>query len=152
MLTALRDALKEMIVADQDVKQDNDQVGDQVADQDSGQYSEQESDGISEQDNCQSIEFGEKELNIIENLSKKTLDIINDFLNERRSNNDQVNKLLYALSDETLSAVELMKRLNLKHRPTFRKNYLKPALAKGLIVMTIPDKPNSKNQKYRRKK
>lgn len=152
MLTALRDALKEMIVADQDVKQDNDQVGDQVADQDSGQYSEQESDGISEQDNCQSIEFGEKELNIIENLSKKTLDIINDFLNERRSNNDQVNKLLYALSDETLSAVELMKRLNLKHRPTFRKNYLKPALAKGLIEMTIPDKPNSKNQKYRRKK
>lgn len=65
---------------------------------------------------------------------------------------DQVNKLLYALSDETLSAVELMKRLNLKHRPTFRKNYLKPALAKGLIEMTIPDKPNSKNQKYRRKK
>lgn len=65
---------------------------------------------------------------------------------------DQVNKLLYALSGETLSAVELMKRLNLKHRPTFRKNYLKPALAKGLIEMTIPDKPNSKNQKYRRKK
>ncbi|HBX49132.1 MAG TPA: cell filamentation protein Fic, partial [Clostridiaceae bacterium] len=36
----------------------------------------------------------------------------------------QVVKLLEALSDETLSASEIMKRLGLSHRPTFRKNYL----------------------------
>ena len=65
---------------------------------------------------------------------------------------DQVKKLLQVLADDTLTAVELMERLNLKHRPTFRNNYLKPALAKGLIEMTIPDKPNSKNQKYRKTK
>ncbi len=65
---------------------------------------------------------------------------------------DQVKKFLQVLADDTLTAVELMERLNLKHRPTFRNNYLKPALAKGLIEMTVPDKPNSKNQKYRRKK
>lgn len=63
-----------------------------------------------------------------------------------------INRLLAALGDEELSAAEIMKRLGLSHRPTFRKNYLIPALDKRLIERTIPDKPNSKNQKYRRKR
>jgi len=63
----------------------------------------------------------------------------------------QVVKLLEALGDEALSAFEIMKRLGLSHRPTFRKSYLNPALEQGLIKMTIPDKPNSRNQKYYRK-
>lgn len=62
-----------------------------------------------------------------------------------------INRLLAALGDEELSAAEIMKRLGLSHRPTFRKNYLIPALDKQLIERTIPDKPNSKNQKYRTK-
>lgn len=62
-----------------------------------------------------------------------------------------INKLLAALGNEELSAAEIMKRLGLSHRPTFRKNYLTPALDKRLIERTIPDKPNSKNQKYRKK-
>lgn len=53
--------------------------------------------------------------------------------------------------DEELSATQIMERLDLSHRPTFRKNYLNPALAQGVIEMTIPDKPNSRNQRYRRK-
>ena len=61
-----------------------------------------------------------------------------------------VERILSALSDETLSATELMERLVLSHRPTFRKNYLNPALEQKLIERTIPDKPNSKNQKYRK--
>lgn len=63
-----------------------------------------------------------------------------------------VQKLLDALGDEELSAAELMDRLGLSHRPTFRTNYLNPALDQGLIEMTIPDKPSSRNQKYRKKK
>lgn len=55
------------------------------------------------------------------------------------------------MGNEVLSATQLMQRLGLSHRPTFRKNYLNPALKNGLIEMTIPDKPNSKNQKYRKK-
>lgn len=61
-----------------------------------------------------------------------------------------VKRLLEALGKETLSASELMNRLGLSHRQTFRQNYLNPALAAGLIERTNPDKPNSKNQRYRR--
>ena len=61
-----------------------------------------------------------------------------------------VERILSALNDETLSATELMERLGLSHRPTFRRNYLNPALEQKLIERTIPDKPNSKNQKYRK--
>ncbi len=64
---------------------------------------------------------------------------------------DQVKTMLDCLGGEELSAVQLMERLSLSHRPTFRKNYLRPALEAGLIEMTIPNKPNSRNQKYRKK-
>lgn len=61
-----------------------------------------------------------------------------------------IERILYALGDETLSATDLMERLGLSHKPTFRKNYLNPALEQKLIERTIPNKPNSKNQKYRK--
>ncbi|MFH2047460.1 MAG: Fic family protein [Pseudomonadota bacterium] len=62
---------------------------------------------------------------------------------------DQVKKILQILIKGSLSASDLMKALNLSHRPTFRKNYLHPAINKGFIEMTIPDKPNSRIQQYR---
>ena len=61
-----------------------------------------------------------------------------------------IERILSALGDETLSATDLMERLGLSHKPTFRKNYLNPALEQKLIERTIPNKPNSKNQKYRK--
>ncbi len=45
-------------------------------------------------------------------------------------------------------ASEIQKLLGKKHRETFLKNYLKPLLASGWIVRTIPDKPTSRNQRY----
>jgi ATP-dependent DNA helicase RecG len=42
-----------------------------------------------------------------------------------------------------------MQLLNLRERGTFFRNYIQPALKLGLIEMTIPDKPNSRLQKYR---
>lgn len=64
---------------------------------------------------------------------------------------DQVKLLLECMGRDELSATQIMERLELSHRPTFRQNYLHPALDMGLIEMTIPDKPKSRNQKYRRK-
>lgn len=63
---------------------------------------------------------------------------------------DQVAALIPLLKKlGPLSAADAMKRLKLSHRPTFRNNYLHPAIAAGLIEPTIPDKPNSRLQKYR---
>jgi hypothetical protein len=64
---------------------------------------------------------------------------------------NQVKALLKCLGTRALSAAECMKKLHLTHRPTFRRNYLQPALNAGLIERTVPDKPNSRLQKYRRK-
>ncbi len=60
----------------------------------------------------------------------------------------QVKKLLEVINGEMLR-VELQDKLGLKDRGYFRKEYLLVALEKGLIELTIPDKPNSSNQKYR---
>lgn len=76
-----------------------------------------------------------------------------DQVTDQDSDQDKspVEHLLSVLGDDTLSASDLMERLGLSHRPTFRKNYLNPALEQQLIERTIPDKPNSKNQKYRKR-
>lgn len=47
------------------------------------------------------------------------------------------------------SRQEIQKKLGIKDREYFRKNYLKPALDAGLIERTIPETPRSKFQKYR---
>ena len=51
---------------------------------------------------------------------------------------------------QTYTNRELMALVAIRHRPTFRDNYLLPCIDAGLIEMTVPDKPNSRNQKYRR--
>ena len=61
---------------------------------------------------------------------------------------EQVKKLMAVIGDMPMSNNELMTLVGIKHRPTFRKNYLLPAIEQGLIEMTIPDKPNSSKQKY----
>lgn len=61
---------------------------------------------------------------------------------------EQVLKLLEVMGSEPLSTSELMGLVCIKHRPTFRDNYLLPAIKLGYVEMTVPDKPNSSKQKY----
>mgnify|MGYP004578235131 FL=1 len=42
----------------------------------------------------------------------------------------------------------IMEALGLRSKETLRKNYINPAIELGVIRMTLPDKPNSKNQRY----
>ena len=46
------------------------------------------------------------------------------------------------------SSAELMELLGLKSRDTLRNHYIHPALSDGLIQMTRPEAPSSKNQMY----
>ena len=62
-----------------------------------------------------------------------------------------ITKLLNVMEkDIPMSANEIMEKLQLKSKETFRKNYINPAIKEGLINLTIPDKPTSKNQRYYR--
>lgn len=60
----------------------------------------------------------------------------------------QVEQLLLSMKGE-MSREVLQGLLQLQDRKSFRDRYLKPALADGLVEMTIPDKPNSRLQQYR---
>lgn len=62
--------------------------------------------------------------------------------------NSNVRRLLDVMQTYPLSAAEIMSLLGLKALNSFRKNYLNPALNAGLIAMTEPDKPTSRNQRY----
>ncbi len=96
--------------------------------------------------NGNSNEFIEFMLKVIDEILDEVL-----FNVKKESNNisDQVNKLLEVMDyDIPLSANEIMKRLNVKSKETLRNSYLDPAIENGLIKMTLPDKPKSKNQKY----
>ena len=57
--------------------------------------------------------------------------------------------LLVSICCGEMSRKEIQTKLKLKSRDNFEKLYLKPALENELIEVTIPDKPNSRLQKYR---
>jgi len=64
--------------------------------------------------------------------------------------NDQVEKLLAIMGDGWLSTQDMLARLGLSHKATFRKNYLRPALQAGFVIMQDPESPRSPKQKYRK--
>lgn len=62
---------------------------------------------------------------------------------------EQVKRLLAVMEYDTpYTAATLMRLLGLKSRDALRNNYLNPAIEEGLIQMTVPDKPTSRNQRY----
>lgn len=75
-------------------------------------------------------------------------DIIKDTRNHYNHINAQISALMEVIESYPMALTELMKKVGLKSRDTFRKNYIAPALEAGLIGMSEPDKPSSKNQKY----
>jgi hypothetical protein len=60
----------------------------------------------------------------------------------------QVRRMLEIMQGEMTREV-MQSALDLRDRKSFRERYLLPALAEGLIEMTISDRPNSRLQKYR---
>lgn len=85
------------------------------------------------------------------------LDMIDQILDEvivqvNRANaetSEYVKRMLDVMEyDIPYTSNAIMDTLKLKSKETFRKNYLNPAMELGLVRMTLPDKPNSRNQRY----
>lgn len=85
---------------------------------------------------------------MLECLNQAIKDLLKDTKNHYNHINNQIKLLLEVIESYPQSATELMQKLNLKSRIGFRNNYLNPAIDMGLISMTEPNKPTSKNQKY----
>ena len=80
----------------------------------------------------------------------KILDEISSQISEENEYlSETVKGLLEVMEyDVPYTSKTLMEKLGLKSREGFRKNYLRPAMELNLIRRTIPDKPNSRNQRY----
>ena len=63
-------------------------------------------------------------------------------------NGQDVNMLIIDCCKEPKSIQEIMDEFNFDSRTSFRRKYLTPILKNGVLKMTIPEKPSSKNQKY----
>lgn len=64
---------------------------------------------------------------------------------------EYMKKLLNVMEyDVPYTAADLMDKLEMKSKDSFRNHYLHPAMDLGLIEMTIPEKPNSRNQRYKK--
>lgn len=82
----------------------------------------------------------------------KILDEVSVQISEENEGlSEAVKRLLEVMEyDIPYTSKALMEKLQLKSREGFRRNYLCPAIKLRLIRMTIPDKPNSRNQRYRK--
>ncbi|MBQ6381399.1 MAG: Fic family protein [Clostridia bacterium] len=58
-------------------------------------------------------------------------------------------EMLLDYCKEPRTRQEMQAFVGVEGRKAFHNNFLKPLLAAGKLEMTIPDKPNSRNQKYR---
>ena len=76
-------------------------------------------------------------------------DVILQVSKANAETSEYVKKMLDLMEyDVPYTANSIMEKLGLKSKETLRKNYLNPAMESGLIRMTLPDKPNSRNQRY----
>ena len=80
----------------------------------------------------------------------KILDDISVQISEDNSQlSEGIKKMLEVMDyDIPYTAKALMEKLGLKSKEGFRRNYLRPAIDLNLIRMTIPEKPNSRSQRY----
>jgi predicted HTH transcriptional regulator len=77
---------------------------------------------------------------------------VSDQVNDQDSDQDERIKKLLEFCKEPRSLSEIRQLFGATHKSYFRTKTLKPLLESGKLKMTIPDKPNSRNQKYVRYK
>ena len=86
---------------------------------------------------------------MLSQIDKILDDISTQFSEENEHLSEYIKSLLDIMEyDIPYTSTALMEKLGLKSKEGFRRNYLRPAIDLNLIHMTIPDKPNSRNQRY----
>ena len=89
---------------------------------------------------------------ILEQIDKILDEIAEQISASSESVSEYVKKLLDVMEyDMPYTLTTLMELLSLKSKETIRRHYIHPALKLNLIQMTIPDKPQSRNQRYIKK-
>ena len=71
-----------------------------------------------------------------------------ELIKDKQNEYDAIILDLIMPNKDGIYVLEEMKKLGIKSKETLRKQYLDPAIKQGLVNLTIPDKPTSKNQKY----
>ena len=64
------------------------------------------------------------------------------------TNNPLILDLVKKIGYEEWSIAQIMKALDLKHRPNFLEYHLNPAISEGFVRMLYPDKPHHPRQRY----
>ena len=64
------------------------------------------------------------------------------------TNNTHIIRLIKVIGDKELSIAEIMKALELKHRPNFLEYHLNPAIKEGYVRLLYPNSPRHPRQKY----
>ena len=96
--------------------------------------------------NIESTEFVEFMLKMIDEVLEDSINTSSAPITETAIN---INKLLNIMEyGVPMTANEIMTKLKIKSKETLRSTYLVPAIKEGVVALTIPDKPTSKNQMY----
>lgn len=89
----------------------------------------------------------------IEFMLSQIDEILDDISTQISEENEQLSEYIKKMLDVMeydipYTSKAIMEKMGLKSKEGFRRNYLRPAIDMNLIRMTIPDKPNSRNQRY----
>ena len=96
--------------------------------------------------NGESTEFVEFMLKMIDEVLDEAIKTSSAPITETGIN---INKLLNVMEyNVPMTANKIMDKLGIKSKETLRATYLDPAIKEGVVALTIPDKPTSKNQMY----
>lgn len=93
--------------------------------------------------------YGKECFKFMDNFTRMIFPVSAEVINTTPQVTPQVEKLLQVVNGE-MDRETLQQLLEVSDRKYFREYYLKPAIEGGYIELTIPDKPTSNKQKYRK--
>ena len=127
----------------------SDQAGDQVSDQ----VREQ----IGDQVNGTDIQRNDRTIKAMEQVSEQAGEQVNQTDSQGNSEErgadrgiagEQVQMLVNAIREDTVTMFMIQKRLNNASRSFSQMKKLKPAIAQGYVLRAFPDKPSHHKQRY----